>query len=67
MLQWNFNLGNILTTNILLNLAGSWELSVQPWYFTIAVDKRGTDNDFIRVESGKKYTGSYAFKLRMLS
>ena len=25
--------------------------------FTIAVDNRGTDNDFIRVESGKKHTG----------
>ena len=31
-------------------------MSVQPWYFTVTVDNRRTDNGLIRVESGKKHT-----------
>ena len=54
ILRWIWGLKNILTRNIWLSLVGSWEFSVQPWYFTLTVDNRGTDNGSIRAESGKK-------------
>ena len=47
ILCWNFNHGNILSRNIWLTLVGSWEFSVQPWYFNMTVDIRGADNSYM--------------------
>ena len=56
ILRWNCNHGNILTRNIWMNLVGLWELSVQPWYFIMTVNNRGSDNGSICVKCGKKKT-----------
>ena len=59
ILRWNGNCWKILLRSIWLNLVGTWEFSVQPWYYIITVhaDNQGTDNGSIYIESGKKRTG----------